>query len=87
MASKITRASILDCFITEEKLVFIVSQGQVGIALGIKAKNLEKLRNIGIFKASDLLKMAPEDLADKTGISPKLITKWLEDAAKLSINT
>ena len=54
---------------------------------GIGPKTLEKLRNIGIFKASDLLKMAPEDLADKTGISPKLITKWLEDAAKLSINT
>ena len=50
MTSKITKASILDCVITEEKLVFIVSQGQVWIALGAKAKNLEKLRNM--FKKS-----------------------------------
>ena len=38
----------------------------------------------GIFKTSDLLKVAPEDLADKTGIFPKLITRWLEDAAKIN---
>ena len=50
MASKITRAGILDCVITDDKLVFIVSQGQVGIAIGAKAKNLEKLRNM--FKKS-----------------------------------
>jgi len=50
MASKITRAGILDCVIADDKLVFIVSQGQVGIAIGAKAKNLEKLRNM--FKKS-----------------------------------
>ena len=47
MASKITHAIILDCMITDDdKLIFIVQQGQIGIALGSKAKNLEKLRNM-----------------------------------------
>ncbi len=47
MASKITHANIIDCFITEDdKLIFIVEKGQIGIALGPKAKNLEKLRNM-----------------------------------------
>ena len=47
MASKITHAIILDCLITnDDKLIFIVQQGQIGIALGPKAKNLERLRNM-----------------------------------------
>ena len=47
MASKITHAAIIDCVITDDdKLIFIVQQGQIGIALGPKAKNLEKLRNM-----------------------------------------
>ena len=48
MASKITKADILDCVIEDDKLIFIVRQGQLGAAIGIKAKNLEKLR--GVFK-------------------------------------
>lgn len=51
---------------------------------GIGPKTIEKLKNAGIVRTSDLLKVAPEDIADKTGISPKLVTRWLEDAAKLS---
>jgi transcription termination/antitermination protein NusA len=50
MAVKITKADILDCVITEDKLIFIVHHGQLGIAIGSKAKNLEKLRNL--FKKS-----------------------------------
>jgi N utilization substance protein A len=46
MTSKITKADILDCVITDDKLVFIVKKGQLGVAIGIKAKNLEKLRNV-----------------------------------------
>jgi len=46
MASKITKADIIDCVITEDKLIFIVSCGQLGIAIGAKAKNLERLRNM-----------------------------------------
>lgn len=48
MASKITKTDILDCVIEDDKLIFIVRQGQLGAAIGIKAKNLEKLR--GVFK-------------------------------------
>ena len=48
MTSKITNTDILDCMITDDKLVFIVKKGQLGAAIGIKAKNLEKLR--GLFK-------------------------------------
>ena len=50
MVNKITKADILDCVITDNKLIFIVHQGQLGIAIGAKAKNLEKLRNL--FKKS-----------------------------------
>ena len=32
--------------IAEDKLIFIVRKGQLGAAIGIKAKNLEKLRNL-----------------------------------------
>ena len=46
MASKITNTDILDCMIAEDKLIFIVRKGQLGAAIGIKAKNLEKLRNL-----------------------------------------
>lgn len=47
MASKITKAGIIDCLIGEDdRVVFIVQKGQLGIAIGSKAKNLEKLRNM-----------------------------------------
>ena len=48
MANKITKTDILDCISTEDKIIFIVKKGQLGAAIGIKAKNLEKLR--GLFK-------------------------------------
>ena len=48
MASGITKTDILDCMIAEDKLIFIVKKGQLGAAIGIKAKNLERLR--GLFK-------------------------------------
>ena len=48
MASNILKTDILDCMITEDKLIFIVKKGQLGAAIGIKAKNLERLR--GLFK-------------------------------------
>lgn len=48
IASKVTKTDILDCLSTEDKIIFIVKKGQLGAAIGIKAKNLEKLR--GLFK-------------------------------------
>lgn len=50
MVSKITKADILDCVINDDKLIFIVHQGQLGLAIGAKAKNLQRLRNL--FKKS-----------------------------------
>jgi hypothetical protein len=47
---------------------------------GIGPKTIELLKTIGITSISDLLKVTPEDLAEKTGISPKIVSKWLEDA-------
>ena len=44
MASNITRTDIIDCIVSEDKLIFIVRKGQLGVAIGAKAKNLEKLR-------------------------------------------
>ena len=46
MASNILKIDIIDCMITEDKLIFIVKKGQLGIAIGSKAKNLEKLRRL-----------------------------------------
>ena len=47
MAEKVTKAAIIDCLIADDdRLIFIVKKGQVGIAIGSKAKNLERLRNI-----------------------------------------
>lgn len=48
MANKVTKTDILDCISTEDKIIFIVKKGQLGAAIGIQAKNLEKLR--GLFK-------------------------------------
>ena len=46
MASNITKTHILDCINLEDRIIFIVQKGQLGAAIGIKAKNLEKLRNL-----------------------------------------
>lgn len=46
MATKITKATIIDCFISDDKLVFIVEKGHLGIAIGKNAKNLKKLRSM-----------------------------------------
>lgn len=59
MASKITKTDVLDCMIAEDKLVFIIRKGQLGAAIGIKARNLEKLRRM--FKKSIKLVEFDED--------------------------
>lgn len=46
MAGNIIKTDILDCVITEDKIIFIVKKGNLGAAIGIKAKNLEKLRKL-----------------------------------------
>lgn len=44
LASKYSGAGIRDCIVEDDRIVFIVEKGQLGIAIGSKAKNLEKLR-------------------------------------------
>lgn len=44
LASKYTGASIRDCLVEDDRVVFIVEKGHLGIAIGSKAKNLERLR-------------------------------------------
>jgi len=46
MTSSILKIDVIDCMVTEDKLIFIVRKGQLGIAIGSKAKNLEKLRRL-----------------------------------------
>jgi len=46
IASKTTNTDIIDCNIAEDNPVFIVKKGQLGAAIGRKAKNLEKLRSM-----------------------------------------
>jgi len=46
IASKTTNTDIIDCTIAEDNLIFIVKKGQLGAAIGRKAKNLEKLRSM-----------------------------------------
>ena len=46
LASKITKTDILDCLITDDKIIFIVRKGFIGLAIGLKAKNIEKLKNL-----------------------------------------
>jgi N utilization substance protein A len=50
LASMHTGAGIRDCIIEDDRVVFVVEKGQLGIAIGSKAKNLEKLRSL--FKKS-----------------------------------
>ena len=46
MASKYSKAHIMDCIAEEDRVIFVVEKGQLGIAIGSKAKNLERLRNL-----------------------------------------
>jgi N utilization substance protein A len=46
MATNILKIDIIDCMTVEDKLIFVVKKGQLGAAIGSKAKNLEKLRRL-----------------------------------------
>jgi len=45
-ATQLTNVDILDCLLIEDRLVFVVRKGQLGAAIGKKAKNLERLRGL-----------------------------------------
>jgi len=46
LATKYTGAGIRDCVVEDELIIFVVEKGQLGIAIGAKAKNIEKLRTL-----------------------------------------
>ena len=46
MASSVTNAQMIDCIIEDDRVTFVVEKGQLGLAIGSKAKNLEKLRSL-----------------------------------------
>lgn len=46
LASKYSGADIKDCVVEDDRIVFVVEKGQLGIAIGSKAKHLEKLRTL-----------------------------------------
>ncbi len=56
-ASQLINVDILDCLLIEDKLVFVVRKGQLGAAIGKKAKNLERLQSL--FKKT--IKFVEED--------------------------
>ena len=45
-ASNVCHVDILDCIVTNDKVIFVVRNGHLGAAIGKKAKNLERLRNL-----------------------------------------
>ncbi len=46
LASKTTNAQVMDCLVEDDRVIFIVGKGNLGIALGRKAKNLERLSHL-----------------------------------------
>ena len=46
MAANILKIDVLDCIVSNDRLIFIVKKGHLGIAIGLKGKNLEKLRKL-----------------------------------------
>jgi len=51
---------------------------------GIKAKRAEQLKALGINNAEDLAKASAKHIATKLDISPKITTKWIENAKELT---
>jgi len=46
LANKHSGAHIIDCISEDDRIVFVVEKGELGIAIGTKAKKLEKLRTL-----------------------------------------
>jgi N utilization substance protein A len=46
IATNCTKCKIIDCVETEDRVVFVVEKGQLGLAIGSNAKNLERLKKL-----------------------------------------
>lgn len=42
----ITKAKVKDCIEQEEKIIFVVNEGELGLAIGKESKNLKMLKSI-----------------------------------------
>jgi predicted flap endonuclease-1-like 5' DNA nuclease len=51
---------------------------------GIKTKREGQLKAIGISSVEELAKASAEDVAGKLKISPKITTRWIEEAKRLT---
>ena len=47
LATSITKADVIDCIEDDDTIVFVVSKGFLGMAIGKNARNIEKLKEIG----------------------------------------
>ena len=69
MAAKITKTDILDCVIQDDKLIFIVQQGQLGAAIGIKAYKIKKIELEG--EDDSIVAKVDVEVSDKSKIIGK----------------
>ncbi|MCD6541875.1 MAG: NusA-like transcription termination signal-binding factor [Thermoplasmata archaeon] len=46
LATSITKADVIDCIEDDDTIVFVVSKGFLGMAIGKNARNIEKLKEI-----------------------------------------
>lgn len=51
---------------------------------GIGPSIAERLKELGLEKVPDLLKMSPEDLSEKLGVSLKRVNRWFEEVMRRS---
>ena len=50
---------------------------------GIGSKRADELRAVGVNTVSDLATYSTKDLSQKTGISEKIVSRWIEKAKEI----
>jgi len=58
---KITRAKVKDCILEEERIIFVVDEGQLRKALGKSAENVKRVVNL-VKKKIKIVEFSPEML-------------------------
>ncbi|MCD6108660.1 NusA family KH domain protein [Euryarchaeota archaeon ex4484_162] len=46
IAARLTKCNIIDCLDAEDRVVFVVEKGQLGLAIGNNARNIERLKKV-----------------------------------------